>query len=525
MSEHKTLKEIRTDLVQEDLFLTGMIVSEEFMKGIYHVMEPRFFKSPHIRTVCKWVLEYYEECKQVPGEEIQAVFDIESRNEDLVDKELIERLLITISERYRGKEYNSGYLLPKMLNYLRERVVEITIEDATWSLKRDGATAAWDTLKEIQKINEKLPKGVTFFRDFEDRFEGWYYRDKQEIMRFPGALGNYLAPLLRKKLIAFMGKPKSGKSWWLLYTAYIAATFKLNIAFFSLEMEAGEVEERFASMLTCREFGTGEKLYKIPVFDCQFNQDGSCVKSICTNPGESILDDTEPTPDYVNTPHIVCNECRRDWSDEEANDIISDYECATWMEEETFPKLSAKEISEAMERFKLHFGQDTLKIFSHRIGSVTISELEQELDDTEALNGWVPDVVIVDYADIAKKDRALNERRHQLSDIWEQLSGLAKERNVLCVTASQGNRGAVSKATLSSEDIAEDFSKVMIVDGLVGINEDNTQKNKTDKDKYWQRQNLKWIAHRYKKDMRDWEKCVVLNNLMLGQVYVDSEIV
>lgn len=524
MSDHKSLKEIRTDAVQEDLFLTGMIVSEPFMKGIHHVMEPRFFKSPHIRTIAKWVLEYYDECKTVPGGEIQAIFDIESRNEKLADQELIERLLITISERYRGKEYNSGYLLPKMLNYLRERVVEIAIEDATWSLKRDGATAAWDTLKEIRKVNAKMPRGVTFFRDFADRFDGWYYRDKQEVMRFPGALGNYMAPLLRKKLIAFMGKPKSGKSWWLLYTAYIAATYKLNVAFFSLEMETSEVEERFASMLTCREFGTGSKNYKLPQFDCKFNQDGSCVKSICTNPGESILKEGT-VPDYFMTPHMVCTECRRDWADEEANDLISDYEFASWMEEQELPKLSAKEIARAMESFKLHFGQDTLKIFSHRIGSVTIAELEEELEDTERLEGWIPDVVIVDYADIAKKDKGLNERRHQLSDIWEQLSGLAKERNVLCFTASQGNRGASAKATLSAEDIAEDYSKVMIVDGLVGINEDNSQKNKTEKDKYWQRQNLKWIAHRYKKDMRDWEKCVVLNNLTLGQVYMDSEIV
>ena len=102
---------------------------------------------------------------------------------------------------------------------------------------------------------------------------------------------------------------------------------------------------------------------------------------------------------------------------------------------------------------------------------------------------------------------------------------MAKERNVLCFTASQGNRGAAEKTILSEVDIAEDYSKVMIVDGLIGINSDNTSKNKTEKDKYWQRQTLKWIAHRYKKDMRDWEKVVVLNNLTLGQVYIDSEIV
>ena len=59
MSEHNKLKQIEINSNQEDLFLTGMIISEEFMKGISHIVEPRFFRSPHIRTVSGWVLEYY----------------------------------------------------------------------------------------------------------------------------------------------------------------------------------------------------------------------------------------------------------------------------------------------------------------------------------------------------------------------------------------------------------------------------------------------------------------------------------
>ena len=146
------------------------------------------------------------------------------------------------------------------------------------------------------------------------------------------------------------------------------------------------------------------------------------------------------------------------------------------------------------------------------------------MDEEERLFGWVPDVIVIDYADITKKDAQFGERRHQLSDIWEQLSGMTKERNVLTFTASQGNRGSASKRTLGADDISEDWGKVMIVDGLITINEDNKEKNKTEKDRYWQVQRLKWVAHRYKKDLREWEECTVLQNLGLGQVCLDSEI-
>jgi len=523
MMQRRNIKQLDSNSIQEDLFLTGMIVSDKFLAGINHVMEPRFFKSPHIRKISEWVLDYYEEFEKAPSSEIQEIFDIESRNEELADQELINRLLTKISAKYEGKPFNSGYVLPKMLDYIRERVVEIAIEDAQWNLKRNGPDAAWATLNQVKEVNAKIPKGVTFYKEFDDRFDDWFYQDKTEIMRFPGALGAYFAPLLRKKLIAFMGKPKSGKSWWLLYCAMVATMFRLNVAFFSLEMETGEVEERLACMLTGREFGSGSKSYTTPVFDCRKNQDDTCTKSIRTNAEESILDDGE-IPDYANTPHEICDVCRLDWDHGDTQATESDFEYSTWMQEEDFQKLSPKEIAKAVDQFRLHFGKDTLKIFSHRIGTVSVDDLESELDHVELMEGWIPDVVIVDYADIAKKKASVQERRHQLSDIWEQLSGMVKERNALGFTASQGNRGSVQKTELGSEDIAEDFGKVMIVDGLIGINEDNTEREKIRKDKYWQRQNLKWIAHRYKKDLREWERVVVLHSLTLGQVHVDSEI-
>lgn len=523
MKQNEILNKIEVKSNQEDLFLTGMIISDDFLKGIAHVMEPQYFKSPHVRTVCKWVLDYYVEHDKAPGSYIQDIFDVESRNTSLPDQELIERLLITISTKYKNKPFNSGYLLPKMIEYIRERVVEICLEDAQWNLKRKGPSEAWEILNKIKEVREKTPKGFSFFRDFSKRFDNWYYANKREIMRFPGALGHYMAPLIRKKLIAYMGKPKGGKSWWLLYTAYIASTFRLNVAFFSLEMSEEEVEERLATMLAAAEFGSGKKTYKIPVMDCYNNQDGSCVKSICRNPGESILVSDKP-PLYEMTPHIVCTECRKNWDEEDAADIHTDYEFASWMEEIEKIKLSPKEIEKRIEQFKLHFGEDTLKIFTYRISTATIADMEEDLDHVEKMENWVPDVVIVDYADIAQKNQGMSERRHQLSDIWEQLSGLAKYRNVLCFTASQGNRGAATKVWMGAEDIAEDYGKVMIVDGLIAINEDNTKKHRQFKDKYWQRQQLKWIAHRYKKDIKDWECCTVLNNLTLGQVALDSEI-
>ena len=524
MKERGSIQKVEIKANEEDLFLTGMIVSNEFMRGIFHVMEPRYFKSPHIRMVSIWALEYWDEFGVVPGSSIQDMFEVERRNNALADSELIEKLLLTISERFAGKEFNAGYLVPKMLSYCRERVVELTLEDAKWNLDKKGPDAAWESLSKIKEVRQKTSKGVNFLRDFDMRMDGWYYANKTELMRMPGALGCYMAPLIRKKLIAFVAPPKRGKSWWLLYVAFIAATHKLNAAFFSLEMSEEEVEERLAMMMCAHEFGSGSEGYTLPVVDCQFNQDGSCTRSIRESHEESILDDDGNLPEYEDTPHIVCTACRRDWSNPNAGNERSEFEYAPWMDTIEQEKLSPKRIKRYMENFRMHFGQDALKIFTHRIGTATVADLEDNLDEEESLNGWVADVISVDYADITKKDSSKGDHRHQLSDIWEQLSGMMKERNALGFTASQGNRGSASKARLSVEDIAEDFGKVMIVDGLIAINEDNIGKERTAKDKYWQKQQLQWLAHRYKRDLREWEFCETLNALTLGQICIDSEI-
>jgi len=519
-------KQIITESTQEDLFLAGMITSKTFIDGVEHVFNPRYFKSPHIKKIAVWVFDYYREFDTAPGSEIQNIFEIEHHNEPVADAELIEALLKKISKTYAGREFNVGYILPKFIDYIRSRVVELALDDAKWNLKKRGPTEAWESLNQITEVRRKTQKSINFFRDFEANFDSWFYANKTELMRFPGALGHYMAPLVRKKLIAFLAPPKRGKTWWLMYTAYLAVTHKLNVAFFSLEMSEEEVQERFAAMVTGVEFGSEkDKNYTIPQMDCVHNQEGTCTNPNWINPGDSIYED-DKVPEYEDAQdHIICNECRRDWNEHDALHKRTDFVYAPWMYEDPIDQKSGSELVKSMRSFPLHFGPDGMRIFTYRIGEASVADIEKDLDQAEQMDGWVPDVVVVDYADITRKNNGIADRRHQLSDIWEQLSGMTKERNVLTFTASQGNRGSSKKANISSDDISEDWGKVMIVDGLIAINEDNVDTARVDKDKYWQTQRLEWLAHRYKKDIREWEQCLTANNLTLGQVCLDSEII
>ena len=69
----------------EDLILTGMIISKEFMEGVSHVINPEFFLSPHIKQVADWVLRYYQEQNDVPKESIQEIFITECKYSTVPD--------------------------------------------------------------------------------------------------------------------------------------------------------------------------------------------------------------------------------------------------------------------------------------------------------------------------------------------------------------------------------------------------------------------------------------------------------
>jgi len=111
-------------------------------------------------------------------------------------------------------------------------------------------------------------------------------------------------------------------------------------------------------------------------------------------------------------------------------------------------------------------GSDVI-IKGYPMRSVTPSHLNNHIDLLNS-EGYVPDIIFIDYWDLLKND-LFGEYRHQLATIGAELRGIAQERNVPIWTASQVNRKAVSKKIIRKEDIAEAFEKMAIVDFALAI--------------------------------------------------------
>lgn len=155
-------------------------------------------------------------------------------------------------------------------------------------------------------------------------------------------------------------------------------------------------------------------------------------------------------------------------------------------------KFLAQELSSS--RFGNRIGNNLI-IKEFPTGSLTVSGLKRYLDILESTEKFIPDVLLIDYADLMKPSTRNGELRTQLGDLYVDLRGLAVERNICLVSASQSNAKGVQSNLIDTVHAAEAFSKIGIVDVVLTLSKTKAESelnlarlfvaaSRADKDKY-----------------------------------------
>lgn len=107
---------------------------------------------------------------------------------------------------------------------------------------------------------------------------------------------------------------------------------------------------------------------------------------------------------------------------------------------------------------KIVGGAKTMSVYDVRDA---IQRLEDE--------GFKPDIIIDDYADLLQPPKSYGERRHELTSIYMWLRAYAGELGVPIWTASQVGRQAYTSDVIRIQDIAEDIGKANTADVIIAI--------------------------------------------------------
>mgnify|MGYP001270638506 CR=1 FL=1 len=109
--------------------------------------------------------------------------------------------------------------------------------------------------------------------------------------------------------------------------------------------------------------------------------------------------------------------------------------------------------------------------------SASIQTIKNHLDKMKN-RGFVPDMIIVDYADLLKPEgSSKEEKRHQLETIYEELRGVSQIIGCPIWTASQTNRSGLNAEVITMESISEAFNKCFVADFIFSVSRTIEDKN------------------------------------------------
>jgi len=465
------VKEINEAIERQ--IVTYSITSTKYVREVHRVLEPSLMKSTYARTVIGWCLEYYKEYKEAPGKHIQ---DIYRKNMSLIrdedDTELISEFLLRLSKEYeagdvRGDRDNIPFLAADAVLYLRMRALE-KLKDAleNSALERDPVKGE-QAVSNFKRVETPRDRGISLLEDTTEVTSA-FLEEEDRLFRFPGCLGKEIGDLSRSDVIAFMAAAKRGKSWWEWYTSQLALYYGYRVVLFNLEMSDNQYIRRGWTSLVGmpRRRHETQKVRKVdfPVF-------------------------------YKASEESELWEVR--------------------VESREYKTVDLSTIKLRQKNFRRQFRSGGIRICTFPAYSATIDTIRASLDNLLYYDEFVPDVIVVDYADlIAPSGNYRGEYRHQLDEIWKSLRRIAQERNALLVTATQSGRDSFNQDA-KEKDVAEDIRKIAHVAKLIAINQSRKERE----------YGMCRVQQLVERDDRHLSRQVtVLQCLDIGQVCLDSRL-
>ena len=463
------------DAGPEKKLLINMITSTKLLEGMASFYDPDLIEQRYARTVAEWCMRHFGQHHEAPGVHIKDIFDSHEGRMEETERNLVFNLLSGLSNEYEKAEGASvKYMLSSAGEYFKARSLLALSRRVSASLS-DGNTQEAENLLTSYKCTggpeqtgrdlNKLDGSVLV-----DAFE----QEETSLFTFPGRLGWLLnGEFTRSKFFAILGPEKRGKTWWLNEVAVRAAKARRNVTLF----QVGDMsEDQVLTRTSIRLAGRSNKpryceRHETPVPDCLFNQLGQCKKG---KKGKRLSDKIERTKlktmflsgSYKD--HVPCVECRK-------NDC---FRGSLWYK--VMPEVKALtgwDAAKSWRTFQSRTRNRSFMLSVHPSNMLSVAGIDGELNKWEASDGFVPDVIVIDYADNLAPEN-LREENYRLQQVqtWKSLRSLSQKRDCLVVTATQANAASYDQETLEMKNFSESKLKYAEVTAMIGLNQTPDEK-------------------------------------------------
>lgn len=398
-------------LNERDLIL-GLITSDKFCKEVAPILNPRHLEIDYTRIISGWIKDYVKKFGLAPKKDILKLY--RAHAEEITDESLQDNILTFIEKVANDfdnqKTFNDEYAIQQAIQYLKSRSLLNFSEDINSFLTTGEIGKAEALITKYRKVEKESGEGVSILDDSETVLNA-FIEEQDKLFSLNGDYGRLVGDIHREDFIAFLAPMKAGKTFQLIDCGIEALKNGLNVVFYSLEMSRTNMIKRIWKALSGQ-----------------------------------VTEDTELT-----IPYFV----------EDGNKYIIENKISVKKAS------SVLEIEKKQKSLRRMFRGGSFRVYAEPAYSLTVESLETKLDDL-VHDGFVPDVIIIDYADIMMPSDRNSELRNQLDGIWKRLRAMAQKRKAVVFTASQTNRGAISRE-VEAEDVAEDIRKLAHVTSMVSI--------------------------------------------------------
>ncbi|MCK9570207.1 hypothetical protein M0R72_14780 [Candidatus Pacearchaeota archaeon] len=402
------------------------------------------FDNDWANLVGGWCVKHLAKYDTPPNGQLTDIYERWANKND-VDANTakgIERFLGYVSDDWASTDPpSSDYLLDVAGLYFNRVLAGKAIEEATERLEENLPAEAIATMANINRIELGTGSLAKPAEEYEPWRQAFDTDRNRSMMSFSDGLDRFFGDaLVRGTLWSFMGPDKTGKSFWLLELAYRAIKARCRVAYF----EAGDLmQDEVLQRL-------GQRVLRRPMKPMLCKFPTSIKKRIDENNKERIVVETKD---------------RRFWEE-----------------------LTPSECFKAFRR--VCRGRDMLRVSCYPNSTINVDGLRSVMTDWQR-EGWVADVMVLDYADILAPPSGTRDPLEQIDETWKQLRRMSQEFHCLLLTASQSNAGAYNNSgqTLTRKHFSGRKTKLAHVNGMIGI-------NCTDAEKDMGVQRLNWTVRR-----------------------------
>lgn len=463
------MRERRIEVEDELLVVTGMVVSDRVLRELEPLYRPEFLEGAWSRRVAGWAWEHWRAYRRAPGRHIQDIHAQAVADGVLPDAEaeLVAAFLSRLSDQWvdGGAALNEDYLLDVAERRFGRRAIVSLTEELRDAVARGALDEAEAAVAGWRRPVRSRSDGANPLTD-EELVRAAFEDGTEPLFRYAGPLGTLVNDLMvPEAFIAIMAPEKRGKSWWLMDIAVQALKAGNNVALFSTgDMSLRQLALRLHVRLSGR--SNREKYcgaFLVPTLDCRRNQAGTCPLRRRGRPGLAPAVEGGNPLDRAPAGYEACSWCARERHGEFRG-------APWWRERAAVEPLTWRQGLRIAKTFSRHCRGRTLRLEAHPAGTLTLDAVRRRLDTWERRDGWVPGVIVTDYADIMDEPGE-SEHRHKQNRIFIGHRALSMERRALVLTGTQSDADSYTAHTIGLRNFTEDKRKYAHVTAILTLNQ------------------------------------------------------